>query len=160
LEAEEKAMKKGFKQLLAEANAVIETISVQDAMKLVSDPHVQFVDIRDQTELANAGAIPGAVHAPRGLPEFLADPESPSHKKPLSSGKKLVLFCASGGRSALAAKTLGEMGIDKVCHMAGGFTAWKVANGPVAPAAYWGQGGAGAVAYPAIGSALSPPGWP
>jgi len=128
-------MKKGFKQLLAEANAVIKTISVQDALRRANDPSVQFVDIRDQTELANTGTIPGAVHAPRGLLEFLADPESPSHKKPLSSGKKLVLFCASGGRSALAAKTLGEMGIDKVCHMAGGFTAWKAANGPMAPVA-------------------------
>jgi rhodanese-related sulfurtransferase len=130
----EQAMKKGFKQLLAEANAVIETISVQDAMKLVSDPHVQFVDIREQPELANTGTIPGSVHAPRSLLEFVADPESPSHRKPLSSGKQLVLFCASGGRSTLAAKTLGEMGIDKVCHMAGGFTAWKAANGPVVPA--------------------------
>jgi rhodanese-related sulfurtransferase len=130
----EKAMKKGFKQLLAEANAVIETISVQDAMKLASDPSVQFVDIRDQSELTNTGTIPGSVHASRGLLEFFADPESPSHKKPLSSGKRLVLFCASGGRSALAAKTLGEMGIDNVCHMAGGFTAWKAANGPMVPA--------------------------
>jgi rhodanese-related sulfurtransferase len=128
-------MKKGFKQLLAEANAMIETVSVQDALKSANDPSVQFVDIRDQAELASTGTIPGAVHAPRGLLEFLADPESPIHKKPLSSGKKLVLFCASGGRSALAAKTLAEMGVDKVCHMAGGFTAWKAANGPVVPAA-------------------------
>ena len=128
------ALKKGFKQLLAEANAAIETVSVQDAMKLANDPSVQFVDIRDANELAAGGTIPGAVHAPRGLLEFLADPESPMHKKPLSSGKKLVLFCASGGRSALATKTLGEMGIEKVSHMAGGFNAWKAANGPVGPA--------------------------
>ena len=128
------ALKKGFKQLLAEANAAIETVSVQDAMKLANDPSVQFVDIRDANELAAGGTIPGAVHAPRGLLEFLAAPESPMHKKPLSSGKKLVLFCASGGRSALATKTLGEMGIEKVSHMAGGFNAWKAANGPVGPA--------------------------
>jgi len=128
------ALKKGFKQMLAEANAVIETVSVQDAMKLANDPSVQFVDIRDANELAANGTIPGAVHVPRGLLEFQADPESPAHKKPLSSGKKLVLFCASGGRSALAAKTLNEMGVEKVSHMAGGFNAWKAASGPVGPA--------------------------
>jgi rhodanese-related sulfurtransferase len=125
---------KGFKQLLAEANAVVETISVQQALELANDPSVQFVDVREQVELAAGGTIPGAVHAPRGLLEFIADPESPSHKKPLSSGKKLVLFCASGGRSALASKTLTDMGIGKVSHVAGGFNAWKAAGGPVAPA--------------------------
>jgi len=125
---------KGFKQLLAEANAAVETISVQQALELANDPSVQFVDVREQVELAAGGTIPGAVHAPRGLLEFIADPESPAHKKPLSSGKRLVLFCASGGRSALASKTLGEMGIDKVSHVAGGFNAWKAAGGPVGPA--------------------------
>jgi rhodanese-related sulfurtransferase len=125
---------KGFKQLVAEANAAIETISVQQALELANDPSVQFVDVREQVELNAGGTIPGAVHAPRGLLEFIADPESPMHKKPLSSGKLLVLFCASGGRSALASKTLGDMGIAKVCHVAGGFNAWKAANGPVGPA--------------------------
>ena len=125
---------KSSKQLLAEANAAIETITVQQALELANDPNVQFVDIREQVELAAGGTIPGAVHAPRGLLEFMADPESPAHKKPLSSGKRLVLFCASGGRSALASKTLIDMGIGKVCHVAGGFNAWKAANGPVGPA--------------------------
>jgi rhodanese-related sulfurtransferase len=124
---------KGFKQLLAEANATIETVSVQEALELAKDPSVQFVDVREQVEVTASGTIPGAVHAPRGLLEFIADPESPMHKKPLSSGKLLILFCASGGRSALATRTLAEMGIAKVCHIAGGFNAWKAANGPVAP---------------------------
>jgi rhodanese-related sulfurtransferase len=124
------ALKKGFKQLLAEANAAIETVSIDQAKAMVNDPSVQFVDIRDANELAASGTIPGAVHVPRGLLEFQADPESPVHKKPLSSGKKLVLFCASGGRSALAAKTLGEMGVEKVSHMAGGFNGWKASGGP------------------------------
>jgi rhodanese-related sulfurtransferase len=130
---QEKPMKTA-KQLLAEANAAIETITVQQALELASDPNVQFVDVREQVELAAGGTIPGAVHAPRGLLEFIADPESPAHKKPLSSGKRLVLFCASGGRSALASKTLTDMGVTKVCHIAGGFNAWKAANGPVAAA--------------------------
>jgi rhodanese-related sulfurtransferase len=126
-------VKKGFKQLLAEANAAIETISVQQALALVDDPTVQLVDIREQVELAASGMIPGAVHAPRGFLEFIADPESPMHKPPLASGKKLVLYCGSGGRAAMSAKTLQDMGITNVCNMAGGFTAWKAANGPVKP---------------------------
>jgi rhodanese-related sulfurtransferase len=124
-------LRKGFKQMLAEANAVIETIDVQHAIKLAGDSTVQFVDIRDGTEVAATGMVPGAVHASRGLLEFLADPESAMHKKELSSGRKLVLYCASGGRSALAAKTLIDMGIGNVCHLAGGFGAWDAAGGPV-----------------------------
>ena len=125
-------LQKGFKQMLAEANAVIDTISVQQALGLVNDSSVHFVDIRDQAERAANGSIPGAVHAPRGLLEFIADPESPLHKPALASGKRLVLFCASGGRSALAAKTLKDMGLANVSHVAGGFTAWKTAGGKVA----------------------------
>jgi rhodanese-related sulfurtransferase len=124
------ALKKGFKQLLAEANAQIETVSVRDALALVGDPNVVFVDIRHADEREASGAIRGAVHAPRGFLEFQADPESPMHRPELGSGKRLVLYCASGGRSALAAKTLQDMGVPRVCHMAGGFTAWKEADGP------------------------------
>jgi len=124
-------LRKGFKQMIAEANAVIETIDVQHALKLVNDPNVQFVDIRDGAEVANTGVVPGAVHASRGLLEFLADPESPMHKKELSSGRKLVLYCASGGRSTLATKTLMDMGVGAACHIAGGFAAWTAAGGPV-----------------------------
>ena len=124
-------LRKGFKQMLAEANAVIETIDVQHALKLAGDPSVQFVDIRDGAEVAASGMVPGAVHAPRGLLEFIADPESPMHKAELSAGRKLVLYCASGGRSTLAAKTLVDMGLTNVCHVAGGFGAWNAAGGPV-----------------------------
>ncbi|MDE2361553.1 MAG: rhodanese-like domain-containing protein [Hyphomicrobiales bacterium] len=127
----EQSGRKGFKQMLAEANAVIETIDVQHALKLVNDPNVQFVDIRDGMELAQSGKVPGAVHASRGLLEFVADPESPMHKKELSSGKRLVVYCASGGRSTLATKTLMDMGHRNVCHIAGGFSAWNAAGGPV-----------------------------
>ncbi|MFT4097877.1 MAG: rhodanese-like domain-containing protein [Rhodoblastus sp.] len=121
--------RRGFKQLLAEANAVIETIDVQHALRLVGDPGVQLVDIREAHEVAQSGMAQGAVHAPRGFLEFLADPESPMHMKELA-GRKLVLYCASGGRSTLAAKTLRDMGLD-VCHVAGGMSAWAAAGGPI-----------------------------
>ncbi len=121
--------RRGFKQMLAEANATIETIDVQHALRLVGDASVQFVDIREAHEVAQSGMAPGAVHAPRGFLEFLADPESPMHKKELA-GRKLVLYCASGGRSTLAAKTLQDMGLD-VCHIAGGMSAWSAAGGPI-----------------------------
>jgi len=74
--------------------------------------------------------IPGAEPAPRGMLEFYADPESPYHKPVFASGKTLLLYCASAGRSALAARTLEEMGLEKVAHVAGGFRAWLAANGP------------------------------
>ncbi len=124
-------VKRGFKAMMAEANAVIETVSVQDALQLVDDPDVVFVDVRETVELRNEGTIAGAIHAPRGFLEFLADPESPMHDRALSSGKRLVLFCASGGRSTFAARTLIDMGIDNVCHIAGGLSAWKQARGPM-----------------------------
>lgn len=121
--------RRGFKQMMADANAVIETVDVQHALRLVGDSSFQFVDIREAHEVAQSGTLPGAVHAPRGFLEFLADPESPMHKKELA-GRKLVLFCASGGRSTLAAKTLYDMGID-ACHIAGGIAAWSTAGGPI-----------------------------
>ena len=123
---------KGFKALIAEANAVIETIPVKDAIGLVDDPKIQFVDLREAAEVAKSGTIKGAVHVPRGFLEFMVDPASPMHKPELAGGKGLVLFCASGGRSTLAARTLMDMGLTRVAHVAGGFEAWKAAGGPVA----------------------------
>ena len=123
-------LKKGFKQMLAEANAVIETISVHEALALVDDPSVLFVDIREAHEIA-AGVMPGALHAPRGFLEFMADPECPMHKRELGSAQRLILYCATGGRSSLAAKTLTEMGYTDVFSLAGGIAAWKAANGPL-----------------------------
>ncbi len=125
-------LKKGAKQLVAEANQQVETLSVETALPLVDDADAVFVDIREAAELQQGGAVKGAVHVPRGLLEFIADPESPSHKKELSSGKRIILYCASGGRSALAARTLQEMGVPRVAHMAGGFAAWQQKGGPVA----------------------------
>ena len=124
-------LRKGVKELVAKANAEIETISVSDALKLKDDPGVTFVDIRDIRELDRDGRVPGAFHAPRGMLEFWVDPESPYYKEIFGSGKKFVFFCAGGMRSALAAQQLHRMGLDPVCHMAGGFGAWKAAGGPV-----------------------------
>lgn len=92
-------------------------------------------------ELERDGMIPGAVHASRGLLEFLVDPESPYYKDVFDSDKKLILYCATGMRSALAAQRLQELGLQRIAHVGGGITAWKAANGPVAapPAARTGK---------------------
>ena len=124
---------RGFRQMLAEANAMIETISVHDAQALVGDADVVFVDVRETVERQASGAIKDSVHAPRGFLEIIADPERPMHIDSLASGKRLVLYCGSGGRSALSAKTLMDMGLEKVCHIAGGYGAWVEAGGPTDP---------------------------
>ncbi len=125
-------LKRGVKQMLAEANAQIDTVSVHDAVKLVEDPEVIFVDIREQAERLQ-GTVPGSVHAPRAFLEFQADPQSDMHNRVFSSGRRLLLFCRSGGRSTLAAKLLVDMGVPNVAHIAGGFAAWQAAGGPVVP---------------------------
>ncbi|WP_127559710.1 rhodanese-like domain-containing protein [Nioella ostreopsis] len=119
------------KTLVAEAKAVIETISPANALALAEAGEALLVDIRDVRELDREGRIPGAFHAPRGMLEFWIDPESPYHKPPLATDKTLVLFCASAWRSALSAKALQEMGVENVAEIDGGFTAWKKAGLPV-----------------------------
>lgn len=125
-------LKKGVKQLVAEANAEIETVPVAGVAALLDDPGVQFVDIRDVRELEREGMVPGAFHAPRGMLEFWVDPDSPYHKDVFASGKKFVLYCQSAWRSALATKALRDMGLEPVAHVEGGFRAWKEAGHPVA----------------------------
>lgn len=120
-------LKKGFKQMLADANAIIDTIAVHDALALAGDPSVLFLDVREAPEVAS-GAIPGSFHAPRGFLEFFADPECPMHKPEIARADRIVVYCASGGRSTLAAKTLVDMGYANVFNLAGGFAAWKAAN--------------------------------
>jgi rhodanese-related sulfurtransferase len=124
-------LKKGIKALVAEAEAEVDNLSVEDAQALLGRDGVLFVDLRDVRELWREGTVPGAFHAPRGMLEFWVDPDSPYHKDVFAQGKRLVFFCASGWRSALAAKTVQDMGLDKVAHIKGGFTAWKAAGGPV-----------------------------
>ena len=121
---------KGFRTLIADANAVVPRIAVEDAQKRHAAGDAVFVDVRESQEVAR-GMIPGAVHAPRGFLEFVADPEGPMHRPELAGAKTLIVYCASGGRSALAGQTLKDMGIDDVVNLAGGMAAWTEAKGPV-----------------------------
>ena len=126
-------LKKGVKQLVAEANAEIETIPQDRAEALLGDPNVQIVDIRDVRELEREGMVPGAFHAPRGMLEFWVDPDSPYHKDVFASGKKFVLYCQSAWRWALATKALQDMGLTPVAHLQGGIKAWIEAGGEIDP---------------------------
>jgi rhodanese-related sulfurtransferase len=124
-------LNKGVKQMITEANTAIDAVSVEQALALVGAPDVLFVDVREAHETVS-GVIPEALHAPRGFLEFLADPESPMHKPRLAEAQKLVVYCASGGRSALAVKTLIDMGYSDVVNLAGGVAAWKASGGSLA----------------------------
>jgi rhodanese-related sulfurtransferase len=124
-------LKIGYKALIDSAMAKIETITLDQAQKLHQDSDVVFVDIRDIRELEREGMIPSALHAPRGMLEFWVDPDSPYYKPIFGEDKRFILYCASAWRSALATKTLQDMGLPHVCHLEGGFNAWKRANLPV-----------------------------
>lgn len=124
-------LKHGIKEMVANANKEIETVSLDDAKKLLGSEDVVFVDLRDPRELEREGKIPGAFHCPRGMLEFWVDPESPYHKPVFASGKKFVFYCASAWRSALSTKTVQDMGLPKVSHLQGGFNAWKKEGGDV-----------------------------
>lgn len=122
---------KGIQELLAEANAAIETLPAVAAVKKLGAADTIFVDLRDPRELAREGKIPGAFHCPRGMLEFWLDPESPYHKPIFAEDKTFLFYCASGWRSALATKAARDMGLDNVAHIGGGFTAWREAGGAV-----------------------------
>lgn len=122
-------LKRGFKAMLAEANAVIETVSVPDLAYHLEDGDTLLVDVRDEAERQRDGAIPDSVHVSRGLLEFKADPESPLYDPALRPDRRVILYCGSGGRSALAAKTLLDMGYSDVASLAGGYAAWRKAQG-------------------------------
>jgi rhodanese-related sulfurtransferase len=124
-------LRKGIKELCEEAEREIETWTAEEAIAHHGDDDVVFVDLRDIRELWRDGAIPGAHHAPRGMLEFWVDPESPYAREVFQSGKRFAFFCAGGLRSALATKAVRDMGLEPVCHIAGGFSAWKEAGGPV-----------------------------
>ena len=120
-----------YKDLCAAAEREIETLPVEEAMKLTGRDDVVLVDIRDVRELQREGKIPGAFHCPRGMLEFWIDPTGSYHKPIFAADKKFVFFCAGGMRSALAAQTAQRMGLKPVAHIRGGFGAWKAAGGPV-----------------------------
>jgi len=121
---------KSYAEMVAAAKARIENLDVAH-VAAERDAGAVIVDIREEAERSQHGAIPGAVFAPRGLLEFCADPSSPAHMAALDPKARVILHCAGGGRSALAAVTLQEMGFENVAHLEGGFTAWKAAGQPV-----------------------------
>ena len=121
----------GYKDLVADAESRITAISAEQALTLASSPDVVFVDLRDVRELKREGKIPGAFHCPRGLLEFWVDPESQYHNPVFAEDKKFVFYCNLGWRSALAADIAQKMGLSDVCHIDGGFEAWKTAGGAV-----------------------------
>ena len=123
----------GFRQLVDQANREIETLTVEEAITLHTDEDVVMVDLRDVRELGHDGKVPGCFHMPRGMLEFWIDPESPYFKDVFHQEKRFVFYCSKGWRSALATQTAQRMGLKHVCHIEGGFEAWREAGGPVKP---------------------------
>ena len=124
------ALRKGFQKMVDEAKSRIKTLTLDEARAKHGRPDVLFVDLRDVRELEREGQIPGAFHCPRGMLEFWIDPDSPYYKDVFIPGKELVFFCNASWRSALAADTAQQMGVENVSEMDGGFTAWKKAGLP------------------------------
>ena len=122
---------KSATDLVKEAKQQIENLTPAQVQQELSSGNATLIDIREGDELVQDGKIEGAVHAPRGMIEFYADPTLPYHKPEFDKNKRLILHCAGGGRSALAAQTLKQMGYDNVAHLDGGIKAWKEAGLPV-----------------------------
>lgn len=125
-------MKKTSAMLVAEANAQVTAYGATDAIALLDDPRVRFVDVREPREQERDGTIPGALSAPRGMVEFWVDPASPYFKPVFGEDRTFVFFCSLGWRSALTTKAVQDMGLANVAHIDGGLAAWKAAGGPVA----------------------------
>ncbi len=122
---------KKVKDMVAEANAIVEHIPAADLLGQHEAEGVTFVDLRDVRELERDGMIPGAFHCPRGMLEFWIDPASPYAKPQFQTGDRFVFYCASGWRSALSARVAQEMGLENVSHITDGYTGWKKAGGPI-----------------------------
>lgn len=118
-------------EMVAAAKAAIENLSVNSVVTELQDGRAVLVDIRESEERVQNGCIPGAIHLPRGMLEFYADPTSPYHRKELDPTQRVILHCASGGRSALAGRSLQELGYTNVAHLDGGIGAWAAAGQPV-----------------------------
>ena len=119
-----------LKQLMEAANAAVPKITPAEAREMIGKGNTLVVDVRDAPEVEKSGKIAGAVHVSRGMLEFRADPDSPYHDKNFSRDKTLILYCASGGRSALAAKALKDLGYDQVYNV-GAFKDWAEHGGEV-----------------------------
>jgi rhodanese-related sulfurtransferase len=121
---------KGAMDMVAAAKQNVENLTPEQVAKELESGDAVLVDLREPQE-REGGVIPGAVSAPRGMLEFYADPSLPYHKEELEPGRRIILHCASGGRSALGAATLKEMGYTNVAHLDGGIRAWQEAGNPV-----------------------------
>ena len=118
------------KQMMEAANAVVPKITPAQAREMVANGNTLVLDVRDAPEVETSGKAAGAVHVSRGMLEFRADPESPYHDKNFSKDKTVILYCASGGRAALAGKLLKDMGYGQV-YNAGGFKDWAESGGAI-----------------------------
>ncbi len=116
---------KSATDLVKEAKQQIENLTPQQVKAEMLNNNATLIDIRESEELRQNGRIPGAIHAPRGMLEFYADASLPYHKPEFDKKKRIILHCASGGRSALATATLKQMGFENVAHLDGGIKAWK-----------------------------------
>ena len=117
--------------LVSAAKQRVENLTVEEVATELATGEVTLIDIREPEERATTGVIPGAVHAPRGMLEFYADPTSPYHRPEFETDRRIVLYCASGGRSALATDMLQQLGYACPAHLDGGFKAWSAAGQPV-----------------------------
>jgi len=117
-------LKLGYRDLVARAEAQVESLTPREVDQRLGNDGVLLVDLRDIRELKREGGIPGAVHVPRGMLEFWIDPDCPYYKAFFAQAEELILYCNKGWRSALAAQTVAAMGFDRVSHMAGGFERW------------------------------------
>ena len=121
-------LSKGYQQLVAEAEQLVEALSAAEVDARRHNGGVLLVDLRDVREVKREGKIPDALHVPRGMLEFWIDPESPYYRKEFDDAESLILYCNKGWRSALAAKSLLEMGFADVAHLAGGLENWQAEN--------------------------------
>lgn len=118
-------------EMVAAAKQNIENLDAKQVADELEAGDPLLVDLRESEEREQHGTIPGAVHAPRGMLEFHADPSTPYHKDGFDPNRRVILHCASGGRSALAAETLRALGYQDVAHLDGGINAWKEAGHPL-----------------------------
>jgi rhodanese-related sulfurtransferase len=123
-------MATSVKAMMEAANAAVPRIAPAQAKEMIAKGNTLVVDVRDAPEVANSGKVAGAVHVSRGMLEFRADPDSPAHDKNFAKDKTLILYCGSGGRAALAGKTLKDLGYERVYNL-GAFKDWAESGGAV-----------------------------
>jgi len=122
---------RGFRELVAEAEAGVTALQPDEARQRLTEPGTLLVDLRDVRELRREGKIPGALHVPRGMLEFWIDSDSPYYRHEFDNAERLILYCNKGWRSALAARSLQEMGVTAVAHLAGGMEHWQASGGEI-----------------------------